>query len=338
MESEQMPRELKRLAEWKCEDIVFCLAASGDATKLWLGSSDSRVYEFDISSEKPERRKFDGEGHSSYVTGMARTGNNLVTCSYDKRLIWWDIESRQLLRAIEAHDKWIRRVITTPDGSRVITVADDMRCRVWDAESAELIAGFSDHAEMTPHNYPSMLYAVAISADGSHIATGDRTGHVAIWDAATFEKVSELEAPVMYTWDPTKRRHSIGGIRSLSFSPDGSKLAIGGMGQVGNIDHLQGPSRLEVFDIESGDRLLEIEDEKKKGLIEQIAWSADWIMTAGGAHNGFISVYDSKTGEQLNTADHSGHGHAFVHDDQFEIVFVAAHQRVSRWSYVAKES
>ena len=56
MGSERMTqRELKRVAQWKCEDIVFCLSACDDATKLWLGSSDSGVYEFDVASEKPAR-------------------------------------------------------------------------------------------------------------------------------------------------------------------------------------------------------------------------------------------------------------------------------------------
>ncbi len=248
------PSDLNRTAEWKSRDILFCIAASDDFNRLWFGSSDAGVYELDVSAEKPERRKFAGEGHTSYVTGMARVGQTLVTGSYDKRLIWWDTDSRQQIRSVDAHDRWIRRVIPTPDGSRVISIADDMRCRVWDATTGERIADFSDHAEMTPHHYPSMLYAVAVSADGSKIATGDRVGHVAIWDAQSFEKLSQLEAPVMYTWDPKQRRHSIGGIRSLAFSPDGNRLAVGGIGKIGNIDHLGGPSRLELFDLASGDR------------------------------------------------------------------------------------
>lgn len=337
-EQEIDPKNLKLVHEWSSQDIVFCLAASDDASRLWLGSSDAGVYELDLTAEKPERRKLDGEGHSSYVTGMARTGNVLVTGGYDKRLIWWDLQSGTQTRAIAAHDQWIRRVIVTPDGTRSITVADDMRCRVWDNASAEMVADFSDHDGMTPHHFPSMLYAVAVSQDGRRIATGDRIGHVAIWDANTFEKLSALDAPELYTWDPRQRRHSIGGIRSLAFSPDGERIAVGGIGKVGNIDHLQGASRMEIFDIASGDRLALAEDEKNNGLIEQIAWSSagDWVLAAGGADKGFVCVYDASSGSQIHASEHGGHIHALEHDSNFEHLFVGAHHRISQWTLKAE--
>src|SRR5262249_52413344 len=158
------------------------------------------------------------------------------------------------VRAVEAHQKWIRRVASTRDGKLLASVADDMRCRLWDAADGKMLHELRGHEEMTPHHYPSMLYASAFSADGKYLATGDKVGHVVVWETATAKQVATLETPVMYTWDPTQRRHSIGGIRSLAFSPDGKLLAVGGMGKVGNIDHLEGKARVEVFDWAKGER------------------------------------------------------------------------------------
>lgn len=328
------PANLRRVGDWRADDILFCIARRSDSQRLIIGSSDFSVFEFDASEANPERRPFKGEGHQSYVTGVTVVGQTLVSASYDRQLIWWDVDQRSQIRAVPAHEKWIRRVTASPDGRRLYSVGDDMQCRVWDAESAEPLATLCDHAPLTPHSYPSMLYAVAVSGDGRWLATGDRTGHVAIWNTESFEKAGEVETPTMYTWDPTARRHSIGGVRSLAFSPDESKLAVGGIGKIGNIDHLQGPARIEIFDWQPGKRLHEIEDETRKGLVEQILWTPDGsqLLTTGGDHKGFLTFYDAESGELIHQDGSNGHIHGIAVDEAFQTLYVAAHQRVEKWS------
>ena len=69
-------------------DILLAIALRPDNQNLLLGSSDAGVYELDMSAEKPERIKFSGEGHRSYVTGIAALPEHAVSCSYDGQLIW----------------------------------------------------------------------------------------------------------------------------------------------------------------------------------------------------------------------------------------------------------
>src|SRR5205823_1166693 len=113
------------------------------------------------------------------------------------------------------------------------------------------------HEERTPQHLPSMLYCCVFSPDGRHLATGDRVGHVVVWDAATGRQLAAVEAPTLYTWDGVQRNRSIGGVRALAFSPDGRHLAVGGVGRIGNVDSLAGPSRVEVFEWEQGRRVHE---------------------------------------------------------------------------------
>jgi WD40 repeat protein len=209
-----------------------------------------------------------------------------------------------------------------------------MQVKVWDAVSGELVKAFTDHPAMTPHDFPSMLYAAACSDDGKWLATGDKTGHVAIWDLVSLEKVGQVEAPVLYTWDPTQRRHSIGGIRALAFSPDGTKLAVGGIGTIGNVDHLDGKSRVEVFDWQAGTRVFELEDDKRKGIVEQFAWlsGGSVLLCAGGDHKGFLKLYDMGSGELLHQDGNDGHIHGFVVDEAEEHLYLACHNRVEKWT------
>ena len=305
---------VKVTKKFRLPGIAFCMAGSEQPSRLFFGCSDFSVYRVDSDAEKPEPVVVSESKHDSYVIGLVRSGRNLISGSYDGSLIWWNADSGKVLHHVQAaHSKWIRRIAVSPDGKTVASVADDMQTRLWNAETSEAIATWGDYELKTPHGYPSMLYTVAFSANGEMLATGDRTGKVIVRNASSGEIAATLETPVMYTWDPKARRHSIGGIRSLAFSNDSNLLAVGGMGKVGNIDHLDGASRIEVFDWKSGEQKLEIEDTKYKGLVEQIQFGPNdaWLVAAGGANNGFVSVYRVGDGKLLAQEKAPMHIHDF---------------------------
>ena len=261
-----MTEPYKLVKEISRKEIVLALAHVPGGRKVVFGGSDFAIYIVDLGAEKPEPLRLGG--HDSYVTGLALAKNAVISGSYDGKLAWWDHESGKQIRVVDAHARWIRGVATSAEGSLVASVADDMICRVWDAETGEKRHELQGHRPMTPTHFPSMLYACAFSPDGKFLATGDKVGHVVVWDVASGRTVATLEVPTMYTWDPSARRHSIGGIRSLAFSPDGTLLAVGGMGQVGNIDGLEGLARVEVFGWQTGERTHEFPGETFKGLVE----------------------------------------------------------------------
>lgn len=325
--------KFSKAKDWSISGIAFDVARDSGAEVLYYGNSDFQVYAFDTAAEKPEPIPFAGEGHESYVTAVAKVGSKLITGGYDCRLIWWDAEKRERIEARDAHEKWIRSVAVSPDGRLLASVADDMTCRLWDADSGEPKATFREHPKQTPHHYPSMLFAVAFSADGKLLATADKAGRIVVRDVETAETAATLEAPRMYTWDPRARRHSIGGIRSLAFSADGTQLAAGGIGRIGNIDHLGGPARVEVFDWKTGKQLHELEDNKMKGLVERLEFHPDGrtLLTAGGDHNGFVTVYDLESGKVAFQEKAPMHIHGHVMDADWKTLYAVGHGRIAKW-------
>ncbi len=324
------PESLKVVKEYSRREAVFAIEQVPDTRRLIFGGSDFKVHEIDLAAEKPEAHELGT--HASYVTGLALAldGKQAVSGGYDGRLIWWDLDQRSQVRAVDAHKKWIRGVAGSPDGKTIASVADDMVCRLWDAATGTLRHELKGHAEMTPHHFPSMLFACAFSPDGRHVATGDKVGHIVVWEVESGKSAAVLEAPGMYTWDPVQRRHSIGGIRSLAFSPDGESLAVGGISKIGNVDHLDGKARIEVFRWQKAEQTHEILDDKFKGLVERLLFhpAGDWLLGAGGANDGFLAFYDLKTKAPLVQEKAPMHVHDLVFDESSGTLIAAGHAKI----------
>lgn len=319
---------MKIVKDISSKGMAFAVVRVPGGKRVLFGSSDFKVYDIDLSQAKPEPKAL-GE-HKSYVTGLALAGKTAVSGSYDGRLIWWDIEKRTQVRVVEAHSKWIRKVAASREGKTIASVGDDMVCRLWDVASGKLLHEMRGHQEKTPNHFPSMLFVCVFSPDGRFVASADKVGHIVVWETATGKQAAALEAPGLYTWDPTQRKHSIGGIRSLAFSPDGKHLAAGGIGKIGNIDHLDGKARVEVFDWQKGERTHEFADEKFKGLVEHLEFhpKGDWLLGGGGANDGFFLFLDLKTKKAVRREKAAMHVHDFVLDEKADTMIVAGHNKI----------
>ena len=117
-----------------------------------------------------------------------------------------------------------------------------------------------------------MLHACAISSDGKHVATGDKVGHIVVWDIAIWRaRHATLEAPVAlhlgpHPAPPLDRRDS----RARLLARRQPRWRSGGIGQIGNIDHLEGPPRVEVFDWRKTQKTHEFSGEGSKGMVERL--------------------------------------------------------------------
>jgi WD40 repeat protein len=324
------PEAVKVVKEISRRDIVFALARKPGSSRVFCGGSDFAVCAIDLEQAKPEGVELGR--HASYVTGIALAGTMLISGGYDGRLIWWNIESHSKVREVDAHRKWIRGVAAAPGGHIVASVADDMVCRIWDVESGRVIRELEGHAELTPTHFPSMLFACAISPDGRAIATGDKVGHVIVWDLDSGHQLAAIETPELYTWDPVQRHHSIGGIRSLAFSPDGTQLAVGGSDRISNIDHLDGKARVEVFDWKKGARTFDFVSDKFKGLVESLAFhpKGDWLLAAGGGDkDGFFAFIDPATGKVLSQEKAPMYVHSLALNEDSDTIYAAGHHKIA---------
>ena len=325
-------KKFKIVKQISRKDILFSVARFENSSRVVVGSSDAKLYTLDALAEKPEAKAWEG-GHQSYVSGLVMTPKHVVSGSWDGKLIWWNREKGKPEKQVDAHKRWIRRLTQSPNGKMIASVSDDMVCRLWDSTSGKLIRELKGHKPRTPHHFPSMLFTVRFSPDGKYLATADKVGHIVVWEGATGKQLKTMEAPKMYTWDPKQRIHSIGGIRSIAFSPDSKQLAVGGIGQIGNIDHLGAMARLEVFDWQKGERTHEFPGDKYKGLIERLHFDKDgkWLFAAGGDHGGFFKFFDLKTKKVVHQDKAPMHVHDVEFDEKQSHLYAAGHGKLVVW-------
>lgn len=329
---EQKPVELTAACEHP--GILFAMCFDAQRGKLYGAGTDAAVYRIDVNAEKPVLEKA-WTHHDNYVSSMVRLGATIVSAGFDRRLIWTNAESGEAVRTIEnAHDGWIRDVAAFPDGSRLASIADDMLVKLWDTESGKLLQTLEGHALQTPQGFATALYTVAVSPDGNTIATADRIGDVYLWNSDSGKLIRRFQAPAFYTYDATKRSRSIGGIRSVCFSPDGSRVAIAGIGAVTNVDGFVGPARVEVWDWNTGQRTLTVQD-KHKAVLNHVAFhptEPTLIAAGGGDSGGILGLWNGSDGKLIHKAKPKGHLQRFELDPEGKRLFAVGHGGFQIWN------
>jgi WD40 repeat protein len=209
---------LKQLLD--ADDEVLCLALSADGKKLASGGCDRIVYVWDLSTgwQNPKLEQ-SIENHADWVFGVAFSpdGKHLITGSRDKTAKVWDLAAKESVLTFPDHQNGVYAVAITADGKTGYSVGEDAQLRAWNANGAQagkqvrnafhgkaafkvvvptkqpwLVTCGADEAihvwnaenlkvVKTLKGHTDFVYALAVSPDGSRIASGSFNGEVKVW-------------------------------------------------------------------------------------------------------------------------------------------------------------
>jgi WD40 repeat protein len=163
-------------------------------------------------------------------------GKHIATLGETHFAQLWDLPEGKL-KAKLPHDNFISAVLFSPDNKQVVTTGWDGAVRVWDVETGKMLAdlrheGRAGKAEFSPNG---RLLATAGFEDGS----------ARIWSVDSWQEVRRL----MHTGVVETLRRMMppqGGVRYLSFTPNGKLVTSGQDGTV------------RVWNVENGEELLRL--------------------------------------------------------------------------------
>ncbi len=187
-----------------------------------------------------------------------------------------------LIDQLDGHNNATRAVVFSPDGALLVSGGDDKTAKVWKVDGGTLVRTLPA---------PNRVRTVAITSNGSTIATGDLSGAVVLWRTSDGAKLGTLTG---FT----------GSVSQVAFSPDRTLIAAAS---------LDGSIRL--WRVSDGGlvRVLRLPVSTPNGSMVSIAFSPDGAVLLAGTdevtpspEHGALRFYQVSNGALLGFFDKQG--------------------------------
>ena len=208
---------------WSQNHAVSSIAFSSDGAILASGSHyDYTVRLWDLTTQRQIVLLLGNDGNEGdeavNVVAFSPDSAILASAGDDAKIRLWDVKTQTQIDVLDTDAGTVSSIAFHPDGKTLASLSGleqyrrtwqksgDMSVRLWDVKTRKQIAMSQNHTAVTE--------AVALSPDGTLLASGHRDGVVTLWDMQTQELLTIL-------------RNHTAAVLSVAFSPDGALLASG---------------------------------------------------------------------------------------------------------------
>lgn len=210
-------------------------------------------------------------GHTGAVmeAHFSPDGGNLLTCSTDKNLSIWDVQTSQRVRKLKGHTAFVNTCQGTRRGEQMlVSGSDDNSIKIWDSRKRYAIHTFNNGYQVT---------ACCYNDTAECLISGGIDNDIKVWDIRKNDIIYRL------------RGHT-DTITGISLSPDGSYVLSNSM-----------DNTLRIWDIRAyapAERCVKIftghQHNFEKNLL-RCSWSPDGTKISAGSADRFVYVWDTTT-------------------------------------------
>jgi WD40 repeat protein/tRNA A-37 threonylcarbamoyl transferase component Bud32 len=264
------------------ERTVHSVQFTADSRRLVTGSHEQALHVWDVRTGDLMRLITLGK-HPRLEVTFSADGRRMTSWTQGDAVVRvWDVETETQLVTLPNGKNTLRSVHINKRGDRVLTIEayPSSTLHLWDVATGRCLSTMRGHS--------NALMQLAVSPDGTRIASASRDQTVILWEAATGRSLAVL------------RGHR-GPVSSVSFSPDGKRLVSA------SDDHTS-----RVWDALTGEALAVLHGHTADMLFA--TWTADGTTIVSASRDGTVRLWDE--GALANNGTLRGHG-TFVYGVAF---------------------
>ncbi len=260
-------------------DKIHSIDFSADGKRLVaIGGTPARFGELQVwdLETKSQLQSVTATSETLFAGDLSPDGSRAVFGAADKTVRMVEIESGEEVFKAGHHEDWVLQSVFGIDGKRIVSISRDRAAKLADAGTGAFLENVNFLRDK--------LYAVARHPRRDYVLIGgeDRVPYLYTMDRPRALKIADDSTLIR------KFEEQDGKIFALAFSPDGSRIAVGGVS-----------SEVTVYDTESGNRVATCTGHE--GAIFVLAFHPDGSRVAAGGFDGVVRVYDTKSGSEVRS-------------------------------------
>ena len=247
---------------------------SSDCRFLAIGSINGMITVWDVYGRIPAREFNPGKGTATPLGFLARGSRLICYTSADNLLSEWDLETNRALQTWPAPPSSSFTAFSlSPDEHLGIATG-------WHGDVVSRKLPERDNIDLSLDALE--VLGVAFTPDGKSLAIASTLGFARVWDTATWELQETLEG-------------FLNAVFSVSFSPNGRRLATGGTNP---------NDALKLWDVDGWQEVLTLKVEEGEGSqFVSSAFSPDGNTVGTMSINGFLHLWQAPSWEEIDTAE-----------------------------------